>query len=144
MLRRPGYGLSLLATVLAGIAASFVMLLPSWLWSAYVVDVAYDSIVGRGEGLDTWDRILLYGGNLALVFLGFVVYAWMTASLYRTFQRIDPPYWDVFMGLLATAIVAAIVAYFLPFVGIVIAIFAAPFAVNGLVAGSGPQRGGMR
>jgi hypothetical protein len=115
-MERPSYGWGLVSTILGGIAASVVMIVPAWLWSRYVVDVAFDSIAGRGEGLSNGDRILLYAGDLAIAFLAFFLYA--------------------FAALVATAILAAIVGYFLPFVGIVIAVFVAPIFVNG-VASSG-------
>lgn len=143
MTQRLSYGLSLLATVVAGILSGVVMVIPSWLWSRYVLHVSFDAIVGRGEGLSTADRILLYGGDLVLAFLGYVVYAWMTRSLYSVFQNVELSFWDTFAALLATGILAAIVGFFLPFVGILIAVFVAPVFVNGVMraAEGGPLRG---
>jgi hypothetical protein len=130
MPEKPSYGLSLAATILGGIAASIVMVVPSWLWAKYVLDVPFDSIVGRAAGLATGDRVLLYGGNLVLICLGFAVYALLTRSLYSAFQGMRPNFWDTFFALIATGIAAAIVGYFFPFVGLLVAIFMAPAAVN--------------
>jgi hypothetical protein len=134
-MERPSYGWGLVSTILGGIAASVVMIVPAWLWSRYVVDVAFDSIAGRGEGLSNGDRILLYAGDLAIAFLAFFLYAWSVMRLYAL-REVKLPLWDTFAALVATAILAAIVGYFLPFVGIVIAVFVAPILVNG-VASSG-------
>jgi hypothetical protein len=128
------YGRGLAATVLAGIVAWSVMLVPAWLWSEYVVDVALDAVVGRGEGLDTWERILLYGGDLALACTGYAVMAWITQWLYGLFQDADIGFWPTFQALLATGILALLVGYVWPFLGIVIAIFVAPAFVNAMAA----------
>ena len=133
---RPSYGWGLLCTILGGVLASVVILVPAWLWSRYVVDVAFDSIVGRGEGLSNGDRILLYAGDLALAFLAFFLYAWCVRRLYAL-REVEIPLWDTFAALIATAILAAIVGFFLPFIGLLIVIFVAPLFVNG-VAGNGP------
>jgi hypothetical protein len=132
MLPRLNYGRGLAATVLGGIAATVLMLVPAWLWSEYVLDVALDAVVGRSGGLDTWDRILLYSADLVLVAAGYLVYAGLTRRLYRMLQGIDVDYWDTFQALVATGILAALVAYFFPFLGLVVAIFAAPALVNGM------------
>jgi hypothetical protein len=133
---RPSYGWGLVSTFVGGIGASVLMIIPAWLWSRYVLDVAFDSVVGRGEGLSNGDRIFLYAGDLVIAFLAFFLYAWVVKRLYAL-REVELPLWDTFAALVATAILAAIVGYFLPFVGIVIAIFVAPIFVNG-VASSGP------
>ena len=133
---RPSYGWGLLSTFLGGILASVLMIVPAWLWTHFVVDVAFDSVVGRGEGLSNGDRILLYAGDVAIAFLAFFLYAWVVRKLYAL-HEVKVPLWDTFAALIATAILAAIVGYFLPFVGLLIVIFVAPIFVNG-VAGSGP------
>lgn len=130
MPERPSYGLSLAATIVGAIAASIVMVIPSWLWAKYVVGVPFDSIVGRARGLARGDRGLLYGGNLVLIFLGFTIYALLTRSLYKAFQNLQPHFWDTFFALIATGIAAAIVGYFFPFIGLLVAIFMAPAAIN--------------
>jgi uncharacterized membrane protein HdeD (DUF308 family) len=131
---RPSYGWGLLSTILGGVLASVVMIVPAWLWSRYVLDVAFDSIVGRGEGLSNGDRIFLYAGDLAIAFVAFLVYAWCVKRLYAL-REVKLPLWDTFAALVATAILAAIVAFFLPFVGLLIVIFVAPLFVNGVASG---------
>jgi hypothetical protein len=134
MRQRLHYGRGLAATVIAGIVAAVVMVVPAWLWSRYVLDVALDAVVGRNEGLDTSDRVFLYAGDLLLALVGFLVMAWITKRLYHAFQGADIDYWDTFQALVATAIIAALVAYVFPFLGLVIAVFAAPALVNGMAA----------
>lgn len=132
MRSRLHYGRGLAATVLAGLAAWTVMLVPAWLWSEYVVDVTFDAIVGRGEGLSTGERILLYGGDFLLACVAWAIMAWITQWLYGLFQDADIPFWPTFQALLATGILAVLVGYVFPFLGIVIAVFAAPAFVNAM------------
>jgi hypothetical protein len=108
----------------------FVMFLPAVLWSHFVVQVHANAVVGTDPGLSNGDRILLYLGDLAFVFLAYAVYASAVQGLYRLFQDIELRYWTVFSGLVVTGILAAIVAFWFPFLGIVIAIFGAPILVN--------------
>jgi len=124
------YGAGLGACVVGGIVAAFVMFLPAWLWSKYVVDVPVNSTVGRAESLSTGDRILLYAGDIGLVFLGYLVYTSAVKGLYRVFQEIELRYWPVFGALILTGILAAVVGFWFPFLGIVIAVFGAPMLVN--------------
>jgi hypothetical protein len=127
---RLSYGSGLAACILGGIVAAFVMFLPAWLWSKYVVDVPLNSTAGRAESLSTGDRILLYAGDLALVFLAYAIYSSAVKGLYRVFQEIELRYWTVFAALVLTGIFAAIVGFWFPFLGIVIAVFGAPILVN--------------
>jgi hypothetical protein len=132
MRSRLHYGRGLGATVLAGLAAWTVMLVPAWLWSEHVVDVAFESIVGRGEGLTTGERILLYAGEFLLACLAWAVMAWITQWLYGLFQDADIPFWSTFQALLGAGILAVLVGYVFPFLGIVIAVFVPPAFVNAL------------
>jgi hypothetical protein len=127
---RLSYGSGLVACVVGGIVAAFVMFLPAWLWSKYVVDVPLNSPVGRASDLSTGDRILLYAGDIALVFLAYAIYTSAVKGLYRVFQEIELRYWTVFGALVLTGILAAIVGFWFPFLGIVIAVFGAPMLVN--------------
>jgi hypothetical protein len=127
---RLSYGSGLAACVIGGIVAAFVMFLPVWLWSKYVVDVPLNSSVGRAESLSTGDRILLYAGDLALVFLAYAIYSSAVKGLYRVFQEVELRYWTVFGALVVTGILAGIVGFWFPFLGIVIAVFGAPIFVN--------------
>ena len=124
------YGSGLAACVIGGIVAAFVMFLPAWLWSKFVVDVPLNSSAGRAESLSTGDRILLYAGDLALIFLAYAIYTAAVKGLYRVFQEIELKYWSVFGPLAVTGIAAAIVAFWFPLLGIVIAVFLAPEFVN--------------
>ncbi len=103
-----------LAALHAGLA------IPSWLWADYVLDVKFSSIVGRSPELGTSDRVLLYGGNLLFVFIGFVLFAWATRLMYRTFNLSAPPFWDVFFFLIGSAMLAAFIGFFFPFLGLMI------------------------
>ena len=127
---RLSYGSGLAACVIGGIVAAFVMFLPAWLWSKYVVDVPYNSTVGRASDLSTGDRILLYVGDLGLLFLAYAIYTSAVKGLYRVFQEVELRYWTVFGALVLTGIAAAIVGFWFPFLGIVIAVFGAPMLVN--------------
>jgi hypothetical protein len=126
----PNYGPSLLATVIGAAIASAVMALASWLWADSVVDVPFSSIVGRSPELDTTERGLLYGGNLVIVFVGFVIFAWATRRLYRALNLSPPPFWEVFFFLLGSAFLASIVGFFFPFLGLLIAVFLPAAAIN--------------
>ena len=64
--------------------------------------------------------MLLYGGNLLFVFVGFVLFAWATRLMYRTFKLAAPPLWDVFFFLIASVMLAAFVGFFFPFLGLMI------------------------
>jgi len=127
---RLSYGSGLAACVIGGVCAAFIMFLPAWLWSKYVVGVSVNSTVGRASDLSTGDRILLYAGDLGLVFLAYALYTAMVKGLYRVLQEVELRYWSIFAPLALTGILAAIVAYWFPFLGIVIAVFGAPILVN--------------
>lgn len=141
---KPSYGPSLLATVIGAAIAAVVIALPSWLWARYVLDVKFSSIVGRSPELETSDRVLLYGGNLLFVFLGFAVFAWATRWMYRTLNLSAPPFWDVFFFLIGSAMLAAFVGYFFPFLGLMIAIFLPAGAINSWVGYAGQRTVGDR
>jgi hypothetical protein len=130
MAPRLSYGQTLAATLLGGAIAAIVMIVPSWLWARYVLDVSYDAIVGRGEGLEHVERGFLYGGNIVFALLGYLVYAWIVGKLVRAFDRVDLLIWDTFAALILTGIAAALVAHAFPFVGLLIVVFAAPAFVN--------------
>jgi hypothetical protein len=127
---KPSYGWALLATFTGAIFAGIIMAVPHWLWTDYVVDAKFNAVVGRAEELSTVDRILLYGGDLLIVFAGLAVWAWTTRSMYNVFEDRDLKFWDVFLALATTGILAAIVGYFFPFVGLLIVVFLAPAVVN--------------
>jgi ABC-type multidrug transport system fused ATPase/permease subunit len=127
---RPSYGPSLLATVIGAAIAALVMAIPSWLWADNVVDVPFSSIVGRSPELDTTERGLLYGGNLLIVFVGFVIFAWATRRLYHALNLSPPPFWEVFFFLIGSAFLASIVGFFFPFLGLLIAVFLPAAAIN--------------
>ena len=124
------YGWGLLANVLGGLAAAAIMFIPAWIWSDFVVDARWDAVVGRSADLSTGDRILLYLGDLALVFLGYALYASSAKGLYHLFQDVELKFWDVFAALVATGILAAFVGFWFPFLGIVVAVFVAPALIN--------------
>ena len=127
---KPSYGWALLATFTGAFFAGVVMVIPHWLWTDYVVDAKFNAIVGRGEDLSTWDRVLLYGGGLVIVFAGLAVWAWTTRKMYNVFEESELKFWDVFLALATTGILAAIIGYFFPFVGLLIVVFLAPAVVN--------------
>jgi hypothetical protein len=127
---KPSYGWALLATFTGAIFAGIIMAVPHWLWTDYVVDAKFNAVVGRAEELSTVDRILLYGGDLLIVFAGLAVWAWTTRSMYNVFEDRDLKFWDVFLALATTGILAAIVGYFFPFVGLLIVVFLTPAVVS--------------
>lgn len=127
---KPSYGWALLATFTGAFFAAVVMVIPHWLWTDKVVDAKFNAIVGRGEDLSTWDRVLLYGGDLVIVFAGLAVWAWTTRKMYNVFEESELKFWDVFLALATTGILAAIIGYFFPFVGLLIVVFLAPAVVN--------------
>jgi ABC-type multidrug transport system fused ATPase/permease subunit len=127
---RPNYGRSLLATVIGAAIAALVMAIPSWLWADNVVDVPFSSIVGKSPQLDTTERGLLYGGNLVFVFVGFLVFTWATRWLYRRLNLSPPPFWEVFFFLIGSALLASIIGFFFPFLGLLIAVFLPAAAIN--------------
>ena len=128
--QKPSYGPSLLATVLGAAIAAVAIAVPSWLWAEYVLDVKFSSIVGRSPELATSDRVLLYGGNLLFVFIGFALFTWATRWMYRTFNLSPPPFWDVFFFLIASAMLAGFIGFFFPFLGLMIALFLPAAAIN--------------
>jgi len=141
---KPSYGWALLATFSGGVFAAIVMAIPSWLWADKVLDVKFNAIVGRAEELSTWDRIFLYAGNLLIVFLGLAVWTWTTRSMFNVFEDRDLRFWDVFLALATTAILAAVIGYFFPFLGLVIVVFLTPAVLNswgGYAAETGPDQG---
>jgi hypothetical protein len=127
---KPSYGWALLATFTGAIFAGIIMAVPHWLWTDYVVDAKFNAVVGRAEELSTVDRILLYGGGLVIVFAGLAVWTWTTRSMYNVFEDTELKFWDVFLALATTGILAAIIGYFFPFVGLLIVVFLAPAVVN--------------
>jgi hypothetical protein len=127
---KPSYGWALLATFAGAIIATIVMAVPHWLWTDFVLDQKFSAIVGRAEELSTWDRILLYGGDLLIVFAGLAVWAWTTRGMYNVFEERELKFWDVFLALATTGILAAIIGYFFPFVGLLIVVFLTPAVVN--------------
>jgi len=127
---RLSYGSGLAACVIGGLVAAFVMFLPAWLWSHFVVDVPTNKVFGRSSDLSTGDRILLYVGDFAILFLAYAIYTSAVKGLYRVFQEVELEYWNVFFALVVTGIVAGVVGHRHPFFGIVIAVFVAPFLVN--------------
>jgi hypothetical protein len=141
---KPSYGWSLLATATGAIVAAVVMAVPSWLWANYVVDERFSAIVGRSEDLSTEDRALLYGGNLLFVFAGLLVWSWATRSIYRAFAGAELNFWDVFFAIAATGILAAIIGFFFPFLGLVIAVFLTPAVVTSWRAAMAPTTVGDR
>jgi hypothetical protein len=126
------YGSALVACVIGGLVAAFVMFLPAFIWSHFVVNVPVSSHVGRAEDLATGDRILLYAGDIALIFLAYAIYTASVKGLYRVFQEIELRYWSVFGPLVVTGLIAGLVAFHWPLLGIAIAIFLAPELVNRL------------
>ena len=144
MTQKPSYGPSLLATVIGAAIAAVAIAIPSWLWAEYVLDVKFSSIVGRSPELGTSDRVLLYGGNLLFVFIGFALFAWATRLMYRTFNLSAPPFWDVFFFLIGAAMLAAFVGYFFPFLGLMIAIFLPAAAINSWAGYAGQATVGGR
>ena len=130
MTQKPSYGPSLLATVIGAAIAAVAIAIPSWLWAEYVLDVKFSSIVGRSPELGTTDRVLLYGGNLLFVFIGFVLFTWATRLMYRTFKLSAPPFWDVFFFLIGSAMLAAFIGFFFPFLGLMISLFLPAAAIN--------------
>ena len=130
MAPKPSYGWAFVSTFTGAVVAVVVMAIPSWLWADYVLDVKFNSIVGRAEELGTWDRILLYAGNLLIVFAGYSVYTWAARSLYNTFAGVELRWWDVFFALISTGIVAGVVGYFFPFLGLLIVVFLTPAVLN--------------
>jgi hypothetical protein len=141
---KPSYGPSLLATVIGAAIAAVVMAIPSWLWADNVVDVRFGAIVGRSPELDTTERGLLYGGNLLFVFVGFLVFTWATRRLYVAFNLAPPPFWDVFFFLIGSALLAAIVGFFFPFLGLLIAVFLPAAAINSWAGYAGQATVGGR
>jgi hypothetical protein len=127
---KPSYGWSLLASFTGAFFATVVMAIPSWLWADKVLEVKFSSIAGRAEELSTWDRILLYAGNLLIVFAGAAVWAWTTRNMYRVFNDQEIRFWDVFLAIAATGILAAVVGYFFPFLGLLIVVFLTPAVIN--------------
>ena len=144
MTQKPNYGPSLLATVIGAVIAAVAIAIPSWLWAEYVLDVKFSSIVGRSPELGTSDRVLLYGGNLLFVFIGFALFTWATRWMYRTFNLSAPPFWDVFFFLIGSAILAAFVGYFFPFLGLMISIFLPAAAINSWAGYAGQATVGSR
>ena len=106
------------------------MALASWLWADSVVDVPFSSIVGEGRSSTRPERGLLYGGNLVIVFVGFLIFAWATRRLYRALNLSPPPFWEVFFFLLGSAFLASIVGFFFPFLGLLIAVFLPAATIN--------------
>jgi hypothetical protein len=127
---KPSYGWALLATFTGAIFAGIIMAVPHWLWTDYVVDAKFNAIVGRAEELSTADRFLLYAGDLVIVFAGLAVWAWTTRSMFNVFEDRALGFWDVFLALATTGILAAIIGYFFPFVGLLIVVFLAPAVLN--------------
>jgi hypothetical protein len=139
---KPSYGWALLATFAGGVFASIVMWIPAWLWADKVLDVKVNSIVGRAEELSTWDRVFLYTGDLLIVFLGLAVWTWTTRSMFNVFEDRQLKFWDVFLALATTAILAAVVGYFFPFLGLLIVVFLTPAVLNswgGYAAETSPE-----
>ena len=50
--------------------------------------------------------------------------------MYNVFEESELEFWDVFLALATTGILAAIIGYFFPFVGLLIVVFLAPAVVN--------------
>jgi hypothetical protein len=50
--------------------------------------------------------------------------------MYNVFEDTELKFWDVFLALATTGILAAIIGYFFPFVGLLIVVFLAPAVVN--------------
>jgi hypothetical protein len=144
MTEKPSYGPSLLATVIGAVIAAVAIAIPSWLWAEFVLDVKFSSIVGRSPELGTSDRVLLYGGNLLFVFIGFALFAWATRLMYRTFNLSAPPFWDVFFFLIGAAMLAAFIGYFFPFLGLMIAIFLPAGAINSWAGYAGQRTVGSQ
>ena len=140
---KPSYGPSLLATVIGAAIASAVMAIASWLW-ADVVGVEFGSIVGRSPELDTTERGLLYGGDLLIVFVGFLIFTWATRRLYLALNLSPPPFWEVFFFLLGSALLASIIGFFFPFLGLLIAVFLPAAAVNSWAGYAGQATVGDR
>ena len=65
-----------------------------------------------------------------IVFAGLAVWAWTTRKMYNVFEESELKFWDVFLALATTGILAAIIGYFFPFVGLLIVVFLAPAVVN--------------
>jgi hypothetical protein len=139
MTEKPSYGPSLLATVLGAAIAAVAIAVPSWLWAEYVLDVKTSSIFGRSPELATSDRVLLYGGNLLFVFIGFALFTWATRWMYRTLNLSPPPFWDVFFFLLA-----GFIGFFFPFLGLMIALFLPAAAINSWAGYAGQRTVGDR
>ena len=127
---KPSYGWALLATFTGAIFAAIIMAIPHGCGPTTSSTQKFNAIVGRGEDLSTWDRVLLYGGGLVIVFAGLAVWAWTTRSMYNVFEDTELKFWDVFLALATTGILAAIIGYFFPFVGLLIVVFLAPAVVN--------------
>jgi hypothetical protein len=144
MTEKPSYGPSLLATVIGAAIAAVAIAIPSWLWAEYVLDVKFSSIVGRSPELATTDRVLLYGGNLLFVFVGFALFTWATKRMYGVFHLSAPPFWDVFFFLIGSAMLAAFIGYFFPFLGLMISIFLPAAAVNSWAGYAGQATVGSR
>jgi hypothetical protein len=144
MIQKPSYGPSLLATVIGAAIAAVAIAIPSWLWAEYLLDVKFSSIVGRSPELGTTDRVLLYGGNLLFVFIGFALFTWATMWMYRTFNLSAPPFWDVFFFLIGSAMLAAFIGFFFPFLGLTISIFLPAAAINSWAGYAGQATVGSR
>ena len=144
MTQKPNYGPSLLATVIGAVIAAVAIAIPSWLWAEYVLDVNFSSIVGRSPELGTSDRVLLYGGNLLFVFIGFALFTWATRWMYRTLNLSPPPFWDVFFFLIASAMLAAFIGFFFPFLGLMISLFLPAAAINSWAGYAGQATVGSR
>lgn len=141
---KPSYGWALLASFAGAVIATIVMWIPAWLWADKVLDVKVNSIVGRAEELSTWERIFLYGGDLLIVFLGLAVWTWTTKNMFNVFEERQLKFWDVFLALATSAILAAVVGYFFPFLGLLIVVFLTPAVLNswgGYAAETSPDRG---
>jgi ABC-type multidrug transport system fused ATPase/permease subunit len=144
MPEKPNYGPSLLATVIGAVIAAVAIAIPSWLWAEFVLDVKFSSIVGRSPELGTTDRVLLYGGNLLFVFIGFALFTWATRLMYRTFKLSAPPFWDVFFFLIGSAMLAAFIGFFFPFLGLMISLFLPAAAINSWAGYAGQATVGSR
>ena len=127
---KPSYGWALLASFTGAVFASIVMWIPAWLWADKVLDVKVNSIVGRAEDLSTWDRIFLYAGDLLIIFVGLAVWTWTTKNMFNVFEDRKLKFWDVFLALATTAILAAVIGYFFPFLGLLIVVFLTPAVLN--------------
>ncbi|MEX0992701.1 MAG: hypothetical protein WDZ37_01770 [Solirubrobacterales bacterium] len=133
----PSYGHTLAATLLAGILAWAIMLIPGVAFNDKVIGVHRDAILGKPD-IDSGDRVLMYLVWLALIFVGYYVYAWCVQKLLPALQpSFQIERWDAFLALVVTGMLAAFIGWVFPFLGIVVAIFVAPIMVNIWVTRSG-------